>query len=216
MTPELRAALDGAYQVFARYKDSYDYTRRSGVSHALRNLTRDDWRAMNQEFDMVVLIYDENLLRHFLPRFLEWIEENNDDQDPTIIFDWLLWDVSAHLQRMGWRNWSSEEVEALRAVFEVWTREELAKHDGQIPLEFLLEVEDDLGLYLNLWVEERPLEVAQWLWIVDWNANENARHWAVEPNVEERLEAAFFAHPEGTGAALLSRTVELVRSLRAL
>lgn len=216
MTPELRAALDGAYQVFARYKDSYDYTRRSGVSHALRNLTRDDWRAMNREFDMVVLIYDENLLRHFLPRFLEWIEENNDDQDPTIIFDWLLWDVGAHLQRMGWRNWSSEEVEALRAVFEAWTRQSLAEHRGEMPLEFLLKVEDDLSRYLDMWVEARPLEVAQWLGMVDWRKHEQARLWAAQPRVEERLESAFFANPEGLDAGLLSRTVELVRSLRAL
>ncbi len=216
MTPQLRAALNNVYSLFARYKDDYGYARRCGVSHALRNLTRDDWHAMNREFDMVVLIHDVDLFCHFLPRFLEWIEENNEDQSPEIIFDSLLWDVGAHLQHMGWRNWSSEEVEALRAVFEAWTRQAMAEHQGRIPLEFLLKVEDDLSRYLNIWLDARPLEVVRWLLTLDWSTAENVQKWATQQLVEERLELAFFANPEGEHAALFSRSIQLLRSLRAL
>ena len=213
MTPELREALNNVYSVFARYKDDYGFARRSGVSHALNNLTHDDWGRMNREFDMEVLLYEGDLFRHFLPRFLEWMRE--DEKEMVISFNWLWWDVSAHLQLKGWRNWPSEEVEALRAVFEAWTRQSLAEHRGQMPLEFLLRIEDDLSRYLDVWLQARPLEVTSWLWTVNWNHNENARRWATQLHVEEQLEAAFFAHPEGEHAALLSRSIQLLCSLRA-
>ena len=215
MTPQVRAALDGAYQVFERYKDSYGFARRSGISHALRQLTRDDWARMDAGFDMGVQLYSDNkneLFRHFLPRWLEWLSEESEPFPPF----WLLWDLGSHLKYAQWLQWPTEEVQALRAVFEAWTRELLSQRDGKIPLHFLIDVEDDLSRYFDVWLDARPYEVARWLWTVDWAKNENVRVWASAPQVEAKLENAFFAHPDGADAALLSRSIEFVRSLRAL
>lgn len=212
MTPEVRQALNNVYTVFARYQDDYGFARRSGVRRSLQNMTWDDWKRMDDEFDMMLQIYSdlENVFRHYLPLMLEWECEQEGGG--------FNWDLYSPLVSSGWLHWPSEEVEALRRVFEAWTGAELAKRDGQIPLFFLLEVEDDLGRYLNHWVRARPLEVAQWLWTINLSEKTNKvkRHWATQQLVEERLEAAFFAHPEGEHAALFSRSIQLLRSLRAL
>lgn len=216
MTPELKAALGEAYTAFMSYKDSYGFAGRSGVRHSLRQLTREDWAQMDAEFDMGVQLYSDNkneLFRHFLPRWLEWL---SDDFYSHYLDDWAFWDLGYRLNQARWLQWPPEEVEALRGVFKAWAHQELAKHDGEIPLRFLLDIKDDLSPYLDVWLQARPVEVAQWLWTIDWNEHADAQKWATKPRVEERLEAAFFAHPDSAQAALLSRSIELMRSLRGL
>ncbi len=164
MNFETVSALNRAYEVFARYEDSFGFARRSGVSRSLRELTSEDWEKMDAEFDMGVQLYsdDSTLLRHFLPRFLERLSEG----PPSHPFE--LWDLGYRLNQFGWLEWPREEVEALRAVFEAWTREISTDNQDQVPIDFLLEVEDDVDRYLNIWLEKRPHELAKWLWSIDW------------------------------------------------
>ncbi len=208
MTRELRAALDRVYVVFAHYKDPQNIVTRCHISRTVRQLTRADWEHMDSEFDMMVYIYSdkEQMFRHYLPLLLEWECGGQGVTDLDFPLNW------AH-----WRQWPVEEVEALREVFEEWIRDALSQQDRQIPLYFLLEVEDDLARYLNHWVKARPLDATQWLWTHDWrHVQEMVFKWAVQPLVAEEIESAFWANPDGKHAALFSRTLELLGSIRSL
>lgn len=204
MNSETAYACYQAEKVFARYKDTYGFIRRSGVSRSLYALRREDWDEMNGKFDMSVLLFQDELLRHFLPRLLEWLCEEDAD----------VLDLSVRLNHMHWLDWPAEEIEALRAVFEAWAREKMDARDGQFPIGFWLELRDDPSRYLDIWLHTRPHEFAKWLWIVNWEKHENVRLWVSDPHVEELLEAAFFRDPLGLHATLLSRSIELIRSLR--
>ncbi len=210
MDAKLKSALDGCYVVFAPYEDFYGFAKHSGVSRSLRELTREDWAAMDAEFDMGVQIYSDqtpNLLRHFLPRFLEWLAEDNG----AILESW---DLAYRLNHFRWLSWPTEEAEALRAVFMAWTRELLTDAEAYLPIEFLTEIKEDLTPHLNIWLQARPYELAQWLWTLDWKQHQDSWNWATKPHVEAALEAEFFRHPDGERAQVLSRSIELIRSLR--
>ena len=212
MTDDLRRALDAAYDVFARYPlpDIWDL---SGNFQA-RDLSLERWFKLNEERDMGVLMYSDGgeVLRYFLPRWLDWLS------DETVEFpglDWELWSLSYRLVGANWRDWPTDEVAALRGVLLTWTREEIAG-GGEPDLHFLNEAGEDLTPHLDLWLRSNLLSVARWLWTINWLSQQNERSWAVSSPLERRLETAFFANPDGQNAELFSRSIELVRSLRAL
>ena len=223
MTDELRLALDNAYHAFRGYKLPKHYAWRDAV--AARQLTAEQWRALDAEYDMIVCFYSEGAqeLRYFLPRWLEWL---SDDQDlPNAPSVWEMWEwqqLAGTLKRARWQDWPAPEVAALRAVLLAWTRQNVAGHGSKPPhynresaLEFLTEIGEDLAPHLEAWLDANAPALARWLWTVHWDANSSVREWAVSSRLESALEAAFFADPDGANAALFSRSIELVRSLKA-
>ena len=241
MTPQLRSALDAAYDVFAGY-NAPDYLGLGG-NFQLRDLTVEQWHAWDRQQDLGVLMFSGNgeLLRALLPRWLEWLI-----QDPITRDDlgcWELNDVSYRLAWAKWHDWPADEVAALRAVFEIWTRDELAQYGGAPPYKWshheerLGEEGEKLGLrgtsvhsellhlwaelgdvaaYLEPWLDCNLPQLARWLWIEDLSYHKGAQNWVASSRLESELEAAFFANPDGENAELFSRSIELVRSLRAL
>jgi hypothetical protein len=170
---------------------------------------------MDAEFDISTLLYSNYTIPHFLPLWLEWLVENVDD-DKNLPHLWPR-DFSYLLNHSGWLNWPFAEVEAIRRVIEAWTHETLVTPGGKMFPEFLLEVEDRIDRYFDLWLESRPLEVACWLMKQDWmHALPVLLQWVVKPHVEENLEGAFRANSEGEHAELFSRVAQLLRSIRAL
>ena len=217
MTPELRSALDNAYDVFARYKYTHDLILSPGKSYHLRSLTFDDWLQMDADNDMGVQLYPykgHDLFRHFLPRWLEWLSE--DSSERNYLSNWGFFDLAIRLGRAKWQTWPAPESAALREVFLSWTRELLAQHSSEIPIDFLSEIGEDLAPYLELWLDKNLLGVSRWLWRINWADAKGAREWLTTSRLESELEAAFFADAEGPNAELFSRSIELIRSLRAL
>ena len=239
MTLELRSALDNAYVVFARYPMPNYLGLRGNLQ--LRDLGIGVWHQLNEEHDMGVLMYsdDGSMLRYFLPRWLDWL---SDDIFYIASSDWGIWWLGYRLAHARWRDWPADEVAALRAVFEAWTREEIFDNDGAPAaswkperieeedgesmglvgfsvdselLRFLAEV-GDVAAYLELWLDTNLPQLARWLWMADLSSYHGAREWIVSSRLESELEAAFFADSDGENAELFSRSIELVRSLRAL
>lgn len=241
MAPELRHALDHAYAVFARY-DAPD-TLGLGGNFQLRDLTVAQWHALDEHHDLGVLMFsdDGELFRYLLPRWLEWLI-----QDAAIRDDlryWELDNVGYRLVWAKWRYWPADEVTALRELFDVWMREELAKYGGAPPdswresknnlgtegermglnnfavssdlLHFLAEV-GDVATYLELWLDTNLPQLARWLWTEDLSYHKGAREWVTSSRLESELEAAFFADADGPNAELFSRSIELVRSLHKI
>lgn len=217
MTPELRSAFNEVYTIFAPYKDTLDCARNSGVNRPLRTLTREDWSTMNREFDMPVLLAgDSTRFCHFLPRILEWIHEADDPNFEFGHWGWWWWEVEHNLALCGWLDWPHHEVEALRRVFGLWTSESLINQNKNSPLALLLDVAGDLAPFFNPWLEARPFDVAQWITRQDWlDSKPAALQWVISPWVEERLEKAFWENLDGDYAAILSRSIQLVESLRS-
>lgn len=241
MTPEIRRALDAVYAVFARY-DAPD-TLGIGGNFQLHDLTVARWHALDKQFDLGVLMFsdDGELFRYLLPRWLEWLI-----QDPATRDDlgrWELDNVGTRLAQAQWQNWPADEVAALRELFAVWTRAEIAQHGGAPPhswahheenlgaegermgldnfavwselLHFLADV-GDVAAYLELWIEANLPQLARWLWIEDLPHHKGAREWIVSSRLENELENAFFADADGPNAELFSRSIELVRALRQM
>ena len=97
-----------------------------------------------------------------------------------------------------------------------WTREAIAVPGEEPDLKFLRDAKADVAPHLDLWLRSNLLAVTEWLWTVSWMSQLNERAWATSSQLENRLEAAFFADADGPNADLFSRSVELVRALRAL
>ena len=210
MNDETQRALNAAYAAFARYEAPSYLKRAPGVPHDVRALSRADWRQLEIDKDLSVLFYndDDNVFRHFLPRWLEFISAEDAET-------WDMWDVAHHLQRENWQQWPAPEVAALRDLFLAWTKEETQKYGGQPPLGFLKTIEENIAPHLELWLEVDLRGLAETLWTVDWSDEPNLLLWVVSSRLERELEAAFFVAPDGPNAELFSRSVELVRSLRA-
>ncbi len=214
MTPELRHALDNAYDVFACYNAPRDFIYAHGVPHWPRNLSVNDWCQLSYDNDLEVRLLEADVLRHFLPRWLELMRD--DATDTNFKFWWDEWRLEGTLEYTKWLTWPAPEIVALRAVFLAWTREALAKYGGEPPLDFLIKVGEDLAPHLELWLDADLPALARWLWMVNWPDTPTAQHWATSSRLENELEAAFFADSDGPNAELYSRSIELVRSLRAL
>ncbi len=213
MTEELRHALDKAYDVFARYPVPKD----CGLSgqFQLRELSLKRWHQLDDEHDMGLLMYSEDsaTLRWFLPRWLDWLSDET-AEFPSL--DWESWYLSYRLAHAKWREWPADEVAAVRAVFLIWTREAIAQPGKEPDLYSLSQAKVDVAPHLDLWLRSNLLAVAEWLWTVSWMSQPNERRWATSSQLENRLETAFFANPNGENADLFSRSIELIRSLRAL
>ena len=241
MTDDLRRVVDNAYEVFARYPVP-DGLGLSG-NFQLRDLSLERWLRLNEERDMGVLMYSDSgeMLRYFLPRWLDWLSEDFDTFDYHE-WQWNLEGLSYRLNSARWHDWPADQVAALRAVFEVWAREEIAENNGAPPTSWLpecvhkgeseamglagfsvySEVLDFLAgigeapLYLELWLDTNLSQLARWLWIEDFHRYKTERQWVASSRLKTSLETAFFANPDGPNAELFSRSVELIRSLRAL
>lgn len=218
MTDELRRALDGAYEVFAGYDAPRDLVYAHGVPHWPRNLSIEDWYQLEADNDITVRFYESGaeMLRHFLPRWLEWLSEDKARSGLNYYRHWGLYNLKAHLNHANWQTWPALEIAALRAVFLAWTREDVTNYGGEPSFDFLIGIGKDLAPHLELWLAANLPSVAQWLWTVNWNDAKGAQDWVASSRLESELEAAFFADPDGPNAELFSRSVELVRSLRAL
>lgn len=218
MTPELRKALNNAYRVFEPYNDEFQMARACGISRPLHALTFEDWRAMCARFDIGVLLWSDVSYRHFLPMLMEWESRNQWNRNSPAF--WTA-DFLSRLKNFRWLQWPVEEVEAIRRILRVWvwTQEMLAdpqKRMFPVLLAEILDIEDDLNPYFNLWLEKRPLEVAQWLVGQNWIQPQAVLvRWATQPLVAEKFEEGFWNNPEGTQAALFSRVLQLLDSLRA-
>ena len=210
ITPELRHALDNAYDVFARYQ-APDYLG-LGAQFQLRDLSFARWRQLDEKHDMDLLMYSSDCvtLRWFLPRWLDWL--SNEEVPLT----WESWGLGYRLASAKWRDWPATEVAALDAVFMAWTRQAIARPGDEPDLHFLSEAKADVAPHLDLWLRSNLLAVTEWLWTVSWMSQPNERRWAVSSQLENRLETAFFNNPDGENADLFSRSIELVRALRAL
>lgn len=239
ITPQLRLALDNLYEVFARY-DAPDYLGLDG-NFQLRDLTVKQWHALGENHDMMVQMHNETTFRYFLPRWLEWLSEEEDARDD--LRDWELWWLGYRLPAAHWQSWPADEVAALRALFAIWTREELAEYGGAPShswshheenlgdegeqlglsgasayselLHFLADI-GDVAAYLERWLDTNLPQLARWLWIEDLSHHKGARDWITSSRLESELEAAFFADADGPDAPLFSRSIELVRSLKAM
>ncbi len=239
MTPELRDALDNAYEVFARY-DAPDYLGLNG-NFQLRDLTIASWHQFNENHDMGVLMFSDNgeLSRYFLPRWLEWLSK---DESNFWLGDWELWSLGNRLVLLGWQKWPVPEVASVRQIFEVWAREEIVNHGGMPECENIsmtltlasnsgenMGVEGfDVGsaifefvsdaqapeIYLEIWLDTNLPQLARWLWTENWHLYKIERQWITSSRLENELEYAFFAAAGGPNAELFSRSIELVRSLR--
>ena len=209
MTLELRHALDNAYDVFARY-NAPDYLELGNFQ--LRDLSIERWHELDDKHDVEISMYSDDgiMLRWFLPRWLEWLIDEEDS------LTWESWSLGFKLARAKWRDWPDDEVAALRAVFLSWTREAIARPGVEPDLHFLSEAKADIAPHLDLWLRSNPLAVAEWLWTVSWMSQPNERLWATSSQLENWLETAFFNNPDGEHAQLFSRSIELIRSLRAL
>ena len=241
MTLELRHALDDAYAVFAGY-NLPDYLGLGG-NFQLRDLSAARWHQLNEDHDMGVLMFsdDGSLFRYFLPRWLEWLIEETTSRDDLKY--WELDNVGYRLAQAKWRNWPVEEVAVLRELFATWARAELAQYSGAPPsswsrrennlgeqgeqlglngvsayselLRFLAEI-GDVATYLEPWLDCNLPQLARWLWTENLREFPTAQNWVASSRLESELENAFFADADGPNAELFSRSIELVRSLRAL
>ncbi len=216
MTEQTRQTLDNAYEVFENYETPRDFVYAHGIPHWPRNLTVADLWQLDDDNDLAVRLYEKEVLLHLLPRWLELLSEDETRSGVNFWNHLRLWTLKDQLNRANWQQWPAPEVAALRAVFLAWTREDVESYGGEPPLEFLTEVGEDLAPHLELWLDANPIHLAQWLWKVNWNDSPSALRWAVSSRLESELEAAFFAAPDGPNAELFSRSVELVRSLRAV
>lgn len=238
MIPELHRALDNAYDVFARY-DAPDYLG-LGNHFQLRDLTVAQWQQLDEKHNMGVQMYGSTF-RYFLPRWLEWL--SGEEAASNDLRDWELCWLGYRLPSAQWHSWPAEEVAALREFFGVWTREEPAEYGGAPPhswshheenlgvegeklglrgasaysdlLHFLGEV-GEVATYMERWLDANLLQLARWLWTEDLSYYKGARVWITSSRLESELEAAFFADADGPDAELLSRSIELLRSLRAM
>ncbi len=241
MTPDLRQALDDAYAAFAGY-NAPDYLGLGG-NFQLRDLSVESWQKFHAQHDMIVLMYsdDGSMFRYFLPRWLEWLSEGTLDFGSS---EWEFWGLGHRLVMLGWQNWPESEIAALRQIFVIWAHEELAEYGGMpewkhgpptlaLPnnsgedmglegfrvyssvLEFLFDAEEP-AIYLELWLDVNLPQLARWLWTENWHEYKIERRWIVSSHLENELEAAFFADADGPNAELFSRSIELVRSLRAM
>ncbi len=240
MSPQLRHALDAAYEAFAHY-EAPDYL---GISNSLqlRDFAINGWYQLTDKHDMGVLMFsdDGELLRYFLPRWLEWLSDGATSFNSS---EWQWWDLGYRLAHAKWQNWPADEVATLRSVFGVLTREEIAHHNGAPPapwlhrsnnlgeegkllglaefsvaselLELLCTI-GDAPLYLEFWLDTNLPQLARWLWLENLPSHKGARDWITSSRLENRLETAFFNNPDGEHAELFSRSIELIRSLRAL
>ena len=218
MTSELENAINQAYEVFARYNLPRDLVLTPGKAYHLRSLTREDWDELGRENDLTVRMWerDSPLLRHFLPRWLEWLSADNARRRADYWSIWELWRLEGYLNAFEWHSWPVAEMTALRAVFLAWTREDVAKYGGEPSFQFLIDIGEDLAPHLEAWLAADLLVFARWLWSANWPAMPGAQHWVASSRLESELEAAFFADADGPNAELFSRSIELVRSLRAL
>ena len=214
ISPELRAALDNAYQVFARYHAPRDLIYARGVAHRPRDLSVANWNQLNFDNDLQVLLLDADVLRHFLPRWLELMRDDATDAD--FKFWWADWQLEHRLNYTKWLTWPAPEIAGLREVFRAWTREDVAKYSGEPSLDFFIKIGEDVVPHLELWRAASLSALARWLWTANWAALPSARNWAVSSHLESELETAFFNNPDGENADLFSRSIELVRALRAL
>lgn len=214
MQPETRQQL---YRVFARFKDESHLAREVGISNPLHLLTEADFDALGRELDLTVLLYDPPILRHFLPRILEFNDFFVSNDVAQLGSHRNRFDLESKLRRLGWRQWPAQEVEILRAVWREWTATEIA--NGQRPgfvFWFLSKIGEDLNSYFDLWLDARPVEVAAFLLNCDWNdANDSAVQWAKNPRVGARLEAAFYENLDARESEILSRAVTFVGNMRA-
>ena len=237
MTPEMRQALDVVYDVFARYPTP-NYLGLSG-NFQLRDLTLENWLQLDKDYNIGVHLFSDAVLRYFLPRWLEW---HSDEAVEFPSYEWELWHLACRLDHAKWRDWPADEVAALRAVFEIWARQEIGEYQGMPPAFWprekgnLGEEGERLGLadfsadsellrflagigaaepYLELWLNTNLPQLARWLWTENLQEHKAERHWLTTSRLESELEAAFFADAAGPNAELFSRSIELVRSLRA-
>lgn len=216
MTDELRRALGEAYDAFAGYEYTHDLILPPGKSYYLRGLSVADWYRLDADNDMAVRLHEKEVLLHFLPRWLEWLSEEETRIERNYWDAWNLSDLERRLNGAQWQAWPTLEVAALREIFLAWTREDVAKYGGEPCFQFLVEIGEDLAPHLDLWLDANLLALTIWLWKIDWHNHQSGLRWAVSSRLKDALEAAFFADPDGPDTELFSRSVELVRSLRAL
>ena len=209
MKSETRQQL---YRVFSPYKDDLHLARRVGISNPLHLLTEVDFTKMGRELDLTVLLYEVEVLRHFLPRILEL-----NDFPRQKMTHWAWFDLEHKLGRLKWREWPEIEVETLRALWREWAFESLenGKMENFVG-GILIPVSEDLTPYLDLWLDARPVEVAEFLQSRDWNdTNDSAVQWAKDSRVGAQLEAAFFQNTDARDDEILSKAVGLLENLRA-
>ncbi len=115
MTPELRSALDNAYDVFARYEAPRDLICARGVPRVPRDLSVENWNQLNFDNDLEVRLLDADVLRYFLPRWLELMRDETTDAD--FKFWWDDWQLERRLNYTKWHDWPAPEIAALRAIF---------------------------------------------------------------------------------------------------
>lgn len=211
MTLELRAEL------YAAFASDYDELDREGMTRMLAGLDvcsaleEMGWADLGKLEDKGSL-YSLTVFKYVLPRWLELLDEEE-------VPNWWIDDESFKnkLRIAQWREWPLVQVESVRAVFRSWGTARMRTGRMDAFVDFLGQLEDDFAPYLTPWLRTRPLEVAQWVEAQNWRRVDPAIVlWAVEPRVEERLEAAFWANPDGEYAEVFSHAAQLLRSVRAL
>lgn len=205
MKPEICAALYAAFAL-----DEHETGNPAGLAVPLEEMGWDEL----EKLEDTTALYDLSVMKYVLPRWLQLL-----DEDGGGCPDWILDEegLKWSLQRKQWTQWPPAQAEGVRAVFREWGQVRMrAGHMGGF-VDFLSQLEEEVAPYLDPWLRARPLEVAQWVGAQNWMRVDLAiTRWAIEPRVEERLEAAFWANPGGENSEVFSGATQLLRSVRAL
>ena len=213
MNSEIRAAL---YAAFGSDYDESDRERITlmysafGIHSPLEEMSWDDLGKLQDKGS----IYSATVLKYVLPRWLELLdEEGRGCPDFMLDEDNFKW----RLQGEHWLQWPSYQVESVRMVFREWGQARMREGHMEGFVDFLSQLEEEVAPYLDPWLRARPLEVAQWVGAQNWmRVGAALVRWVSLPRVEERLEAAFWANPDGDHAEVFSGVTLLLRSVRAL
>lgn len=205
MSPEVRGAL---YAAFA--SERQDIGWRTGVDVPLEDI---EWNDLETMADTTAL-YDRSVFKCVLPRWLELLDEDGESCPNWIVDeDMFKW----RLQDEQWTQWPPAQVESVRAVFRDWGQARMRAGHMEGFIDFLGQLEEEVAPYLDPWLRTRPLEVAKWVGKQNWMRVETPIvRWATSARVEERMEAAFWANPDGENAEVFSGATQLLRSVRAL
>ncbi|RWM16652.1 MAG: hypothetical protein E5X53_20780 [Mesorhizobium sp.] len=127
---ELAGAVERVYDVFASYPPPR-LLHSSPIEDAeaiFRAVSSDKLRQLSGEKlgtyagSAIWTVGDVDDYRHFLPRVLELAIQG----EPSMGFDANV--IAAKLEKTSWRDWPSEEQQAVEALFQAAWRKTLTKH----------------------------------------------------------------------------------------
>lgn len=217
-------AVRRLYEVFSSYHVAFPYLgceccTDARIGHLLgaQPLNQLSAEVLNPYLEDALTVWgDLTGFKHFLPRLLELSRAPGDSGID-------LWWLGLKLDYAKWRQWPTEETEAVTDFLRDGWEEALRDRDERQRerwLDWLGELKADVPAFLEFWARHDDpglrCEFARYVLSGRWQevqAASRAATWSEA--LAERLEANFFRDPDGPCAAQFADAADLVRNLLA-